>query len=149
MKSKISLLSLLLFLSLSIISCNTAHDKINQVSEKVGQAGGEVIKSVTTGVDKAFEIKIELSENLKSQGIELGKISLANDSTGTDNKVIVYIISKKDFKGTVFMRAFDNRGLEMGRVKLNLDMEKEEAKFIDFCFDSRTNIDTDSKLTIE
>ena len=147
MKTKTSLFSLLL--SLSLFSCNTAHDKINQVSEKVGQAGGEVIKSVTTGVDKAFEIKIELSENLKAQGVELGKTTLGNDSTGTDNKVSVYVIFTKDYKGSLLMKAFDNKNLEMGRVKLNLDMRKDEAKFVDFCFDIRTNIDTDSKLTIE
>src|SRR6185436_7903206 len=114
-------------------------DKINQVSEKVGQAGGEVIKSVTTGVDKAFEIKIDVSENLKSQGVELGKTTLGNDSTGTDNKVSVYIIFTKDYKGFLLMKAFDNKNLEMGRVKLNLDMKKDEAKFVDFCFDIRTN----------
>ncbi|MEO8147407.1 MAG: hypothetical protein ABI723_07210 [Bacteroidia bacterium] len=145
MKIKFGILSL----SLLLLSCNSAHEKINQVSEKVGQAGGEVIKSVSTGVEKAFDIKVELSEILKSQGINLGKVTVSNDSAGTDNKVSVYIIFTNDFNGTVTMKAFDNKNLEMGRVKINLDMKKDDAKFVDFRFDSRTNIDTDSKLTIE
>lgn len=147
MKTKIFITVILICHTLT--SCNTAHEKINEVSEKVGQAGGEVIKSVTTGVDKAFEVNVELAENLKSQGINLGKVTLSNDSTGTDNKVSVYIIFTKDFKGQLTMKAFDNKNLEMGRVKTDIEMKKDDAKFVDFKFDLRTNIDTDSKLTIE
>ena len=134
---------------LSLASCNNAQEKINKVSEKVGESGGELIKSVTTGVDKAFNVNVDLAENLKTQGITLGKVTVSNDSIGTDNKVSVYMIFTKDFKGNMIMKAFDNKNLEMGRVKIDIDMKKDDAKFFDFCFDTRTNIDTDSKLTIE
>ncbi len=134
---------------LSLTSCQSAQEKINKVSEQVGESGGELIKSVSTGVDKAFDVKIDLSANLKEQGLTLGKVTLGNDSGGTDNKVSAYLIFTKDFKGTLVMKAFDNKNLEMGRVKIDIDMKKDDAKFFDFLFDTRTNIDTDSKLTIE
>lgn len=134
---------------LSVTACHNAQDKINKVSEKVGESGGELIKSVSTGVDKAFNVNVDLAENLKAQGITLGKVTMSNDSTGTDNKVSVYMIFAKDFKGSLMMKAFDNKNLEMGRVKIDIDMKRDDAKFFDFLFDTRTNIDTDSKLTIE
>lgn len=147
MKTKIILTTLVL--SSALLSCNSAHNKINQVSEKVGQAGGELVKNVSTGVEKAFDLKIVLSEQLKSKGISLGKITLSNDSSGIDNKVSVYMIFTEDFKGSLIMKAFDNKNLEMGRTKVELLSHKGDAKYVDFCFDPRTNIDTDSKLTLE
>lgn len=133
----------------AIAACNTAQDKINAVSEKVGETGGAIVKSVSTGVEKAFDLKVELSSSLLSSGISVGKIKLSNDSSGTDNKVSVYLIFAKDYKGTLTMKAYDAKQLEMGRSKILINALKDEARFIDFSFDPRTNIDTDSKLTIE
>lgn len=140
-------------ITLSVLaqSCSSerTQDAIATTSEKVGQTAGELVKNVTTGVEKAFNIKIDISPELQNKGINLGKISLGNDSTGVDNKVSVYIIFNSDFKGTLTMKAFDNNALEMGRVQLPVEAKKNEARYCDFAFDVRTNIDRDSKLTIE
>lgn len=101
------------------------------------------------GVEQAFNINIELSDHLKQKGIKLGKVILANDSLGTDNMLNVYIIFDKDFKEPITLKAFDNRGLEMGRSKQEITATKDEARFYDFHFDKRTNIDTDSKIVME
>jgi hypothetical protein len=143
------LLFILLLTIVAIAACNTAQDKISAVSEKVGETGGAIVKSVSTGVEKAFDLKVELAPVLQSRGISVGKIKLSNDSVGTDNKVSVYLIFSKDFKGTLTMKAFDAKQLEMGRARAIVTALKDEARFIDFSFDPRTNIDTDSKLTIE
>ena len=136
---------------MSLISCSSdrAHEAIKSTSEKVGQTAGEVVKNVTTGVEKAFSINIEMSDTLKKQGISFGQIKVGNDSTGTDNKVSVYMIFTNDFSGRMTMKAFDNNNLEMGRIQMQIEAKKNDAKFFDFKFDARTNIDTDSKLTLE
>ena len=126
-----------------------AHEAIATTSEKVGQTAGELVKNVSTGVEKAFNVKIELSEKLKAKGVSFGQIKVSNDSTGTDNKVSVYMIFSNDFNGEMIMKAFDNNNLEMGRIRISISAKKDEARFFDFVFDPRTNIDTDSKLTLE
>jgi len=46
-------------------------------------------------------------------------------------------------------KVFDRKGLEMGRARQKVTAVKGDAKFIEFHFDKRTNIDVDSKITIE
>ena len=71
------------------------------------------------------------------------------DSSGHDNILTVYMIFNTDFNGMITAKAFDKKGAEMGRVKVPVDKKKEEAGFVEFRFDPRTNIDTDSKIILE
>lgn len=140
-----------LFFVIALIQCssNDTKEKINKVGNVTGQAVGELVSGISSGVKKAFDVKIDLPKSLTDKGIRLGKTSVSSDSTGNDNLLTVYIIFNNDFKGELTAKAFDNKGLEMGRVKLNIEGKKDEAKYFDFHFDKRTKIDFDSKLTIE
>ena len=93
------------------------------------------------GVEKAFEIKIVLPENLKKKGLELGKTYVTNDSAGIDNVLMVYVIFNKPYSGTLKSKVFDANQLEMGRATAPVVAKKDEAMFIEFHFDKRTNID--------
>jgi hypothetical protein len=148
---KLKILSLLAVLALVFTSCggSDTNRKINKVGETAGEAVGELVSGVTSGVEKAYEPTIELSPALKDRGIEFGKILVSSDKEGNDNLLQVYMIFNKDFKGTLTAKAFDSKGLEMGRARQQIDQKKEDAKYIEFHFDKRTNIDKDSKLTIE
>ncbi|MBL7947365.1 MAG: hypothetical protein JNN19_00085, partial [Bacteroidia bacterium] len=85
--SCIKYLSILLCLILVLAACNssTIKEKINQAGDVAGQTAGEFIEGASKGVQKAFDVKVELSESLKSKGIELGKSTVSSDSLGTDN----------------------------------------------------------------
>jgi hypothetical protein len=141
----------LLILALLCTACvsNETKEKINEAGNETGQTVGKFVSGITHGVEKALEIKVELTQNLKDKGIEFGKISVADDSEGKDNLLIVYVIFNKDFRGTLFAKTFDNKGLEMGRAKVNISGNKEDARFIEFHFDKHTKIDSDSKISIE
>lgn len=139
-------------LLLSIISACGDSDttgKINKGGEMVGQTVGEFVSGVGSGVNKALDVKIELPEALKEKGIELGKITIADAAEGEDNLLSVYFIFQKDFNGDLTMKAFDGKNLEMGRSKIHVSGKKDEAAFFDFTFDKRTNIDNDSRITLE
>ena len=148
MKTK---LMICVFFALVLIQCSSKGTKenINKVGNVTGQAVGELVSGISSGVKKAFDVKIELQKNLADQGISFGKITVTSDSSGTDNLLTVYVIFNKDFKGALTAKAFDNKGLEMGRVKLTIEGKKDEAKYFEFHFDKRTKIAFDSKLTIE
>lgn len=136
---------------LLIYSCNSSSikEKINKAGDIAGQATGEFAEGVAKGVNKAFDVQIDLPQSLKDKGISFGKISVTSDSAGTDNLLSVYVIFNNDFNGTLTAKAFDDKGLEMGRVAVPVEGKASEAKFIDFHFDKRTNIDSKNRLTIE
>lgn len=132
-----------------LISCNSAHQKINDVGEKVGEATGEMVQKVTTGVENALELKVEFSDSLKKSNISRGKIILADSAGGRDNLVSIYLVYPIAFKGALSLKAFDSKGLEMGRASASVNAQKDDAAYVDFLFDRRTNIDYNSKLILD
>jgi hypothetical protein len=142
---------ILIFIVSLFASCvsNETKEKINEAGNETGQTVGKFVTGITHGVENALVVKVELSQILKDKGIEFGKITVTNDSEGKDNLLNVYVIFNKDFKGTMFAKAFDAKGLEMGRAKITISGNKEEARFVEFHFDKHTKIESDSRITIE
>lgn len=68
---------------------------------------------------------------------------------GEDNLLIVYTIFHSDYNDTIMAKVFDENTQEMGRTTAIVSAKKDEAKFIEFHFDKRTNIDSEHKITIE
>ncbi len=145
------LISLCVFTLALLAACSSdsAKKNISKAGDAAGQAVGEFVSGVSTGVQKAFDMTVELPKSLETKGIKFGKITVQNDAQGTDNLLTVYFIFEKDFDETLLVKVFDRKGLEMGRAKQKVAGTKGDAKFIEFHFDKHTNIDVDSKLTIE
>jgi hypothetical protein len=126
-----------------------AKETINAGGEIVGKTVGEFSKGVSTGVDETFEIKIDAAPELAQEGISLGKIELKSINGGHDNLVNTYLIFSKDVKKSLVLKAFDSKNLEMGRSVLEIKAKANDAAFFGFALDTLTNIDADSKLTLE
>lgn len=142
---------IILVLLLWIFSCSTDNIKegINKVGDAAGQTAGEFIEGAAKGVEKAFDVKVTLPENLKQHGIEFGKTYVTSDTIGTDNLLMVYVIFNKPYTDTLVAKVFDDQHLEMGRVSSVVSGLQNEAKFVEFHFDKRTNIDSKNVLTVE
>ncbi len=138
------------YICVLLAACNGANvnEKIQNASEKAGQAVSEMAKGVSKGVKSSFEIHISKTDSNSLKAIDFGKIELKSKD-GTDNMLSIYFIFKKDFSRKLLIKVYDNKGLEMGRSSQVVKGKKDEAGFIDFIFDKRTNIDNDSKITIE
>jgi hypothetical protein len=131
-------------------SCRSCSKKLG---DKVGESVGEFSEGVAKGAEKAFDIEVNASEDLKNKGVNVGKVLLGSDTAkanrGHDNKLSVYLIFDKDYKDVVRVRVTDAKGLEIGRSKDSVDAKQGDAGYYDFYFDRRTNIDSDSKIIIE
>ena len=138
-----------LFITFNACTSPETKDNINKVGDAAGQAVGEFVEGVTHGVQKAFDVRIDVPQNLLEKGIKFGKTSVTNDSTGTDNLLLIYMIFENVYSGEMTAKAFDNKGSEMGRVTVTVSGKKNETKFIEFHFDKHTNIDSDSKIILE
>ncbi|MCW3103082.1 MAG: hypothetical protein JWO09_1522 [Bacteroidetes bacterium] len=133
-----------------LFSCSSdaVKEKINSAGDLAGQTVGEFSKGLGNGVTKAFDVNITLSPPLLARGLKMGK-NTVNSETGTDNVLNAYFIFEKDFSETLVSKVFDAKGQEMGRTTAVVEGKRGEAKFVDFSFDQHTNIDSDSKITIE
>ena len=142
----------LLALSLAL-SCSDVKEKtkntINKGGEVVGETATEFIEGVTEGVDRTLDSKIVVSEGLKSQGIGTGKFYIESDSLGKDNKLVIYLITEKDFKGSLIFKVLDKKGLETGRKAVTLNRKAGEAAYQDITFDQRTDIEVKSTIQID
>lgn len=132
---------------------NTTEEVANKTAAtKAGEILGGSTRSFADGVgeglDKAGNSSIKLSENLSKKGIKLGGHKIETLS-GNDNKISIYFIFEEDFTGIITVKAFDKQMQEVGRVKQELSGKKDDAGYIDFVFDERTNIDPKYTITIE
>ncbi len=148
MKTKIILLSLVALL-FTACSKDKINEKINKTGNVAGEAVGEFASGVSSGVEKATTPKITLSDALQKKGFALGKSTVSNSAEGKDNVLSQYFIFGADYKGDIIVRVLDSKDMEMGRVKATINAKKDEASYIDFTFDKRTDIDNDSKIIIE
>lgn len=144
--------TLYLFAAIALLfsSCKSCS---NKVGSTVGESIGEFTEGVGKGAEKAFDIEVTPSANLKAKGISVGKVLLDSDTTaankGHDNMLSIYLIFDKDFNDGVTVRVTDAKGLEIGRHKDTIVATGGHAGYYDFRFDKRTNIDSDSKIIIE
>jgi hypothetical protein len=144
----------LLIFATACVSCGRINQKtketINEGGEAVGKTATEFFEGVSEGVDKTLQCKIVLSQDLRDKGLQTGKFSIAADTSGGQNNVLVlYVIFDQDFSGSVSAKSFDKTGLETGRTKLVIEGKAGEAKYYDFVFDKRTYIEAKSRITIE
>jgi len=138
------------FIALFAVACGSStKEKINKVGDVTGQAVGQFVAGVSHGVEKAIDVHVELPAGLASKGIKFGKSSVTSDSSGSDNLLLLYVIFDQDFSGQFTAKAFDNKNQEMGRASQLVSGKKNEARFFEFHFGERTNIDSDSRLTVE
>ena len=144
---------LILLIFPAFLSCNSAKEKAKDVVSKAAETAGEVtteaVKGVKAGIDKSLDCNIELSQSLKDKGIETGKMIISGSTDSSSNILSAYFVFNKDFSSVVSVKIFDKKGLEYGRLQKKIQCKKGEAAFIDFVFDSRTDIENKSKFIIE
>lgn len=151
---KISINYFLIIILLGFISCNRIAHKtnntVNRGGEVIGETATEFFEGVTEGVDKTLECDIILSSNLLKDGLKTGSYAIKNKSSGGENNLLtLYLIFNKDFDKIVYAKAFDKKGLEIGRSKLHISGINGEANYFDFEFDKRTYIGVRNKIVIE
>jgi hypothetical protein len=132
-------------------SCRTdeGNERLANTGKKVGESAATAVKSLKSGIEKATKLNIELSENLKTRGLTAGKVALDSKDGGRHNMLNIYMIFDKKINRNVSVKVYNSQGQEIGRCKALVSGDAGEAKFVDFIFDKRTNIDRDNKIIME
>lgn len=115
----------------------------------MARAGSEFVDGVSKGVEKSFQNEVIFSDELEKEGLAPGKISISSADSATDNILTAYLVFGNNIDRKVTVKVFNGEGQEYGRVSQIIKGQKDEAKYIDFVFDKRTNIDGKGKITFE
>jgi len=149
MKLLISFLTVIVILT----SCNRvkqgAKGTINKTGQVVGTGASEFFGGVKEGVDRTFQCTVSLSDSLKMKGLDIGKFAITDSNTNNDYMLTCYFIFNKDFKQTIMVKVLDKTGKEYGRAKMDIQGIKGDAKYCDFNFDKRTDIESKSTFIME
>lgn len=137
----------------SLVACGRVAEgtksALNKGGEFAGAAATEVVEGMATGVEKTWSIDVTLSEELKAKGISLGKTMVEEDSAGTDNILVLYVISSSDFSGPITAIAIDQQGREYGRVSTNLNLAANGADYFTLRFQGRTDLERKSRVVLQ
>lgn len=138
---------------LCLCSCDWAAEKskkaVNKSGELVGKAGSEFADGLSKGIEQSFNSKVEISQDLRIKGLETGKVTFHGTDSTSDNVVTAYLIFNNNINQLITVKVFDVNGDEYGRSSQQVAGNKGEAKYFDFPFDPRTNIDGKGKITFE
>jgi hypothetical protein len=145
---------ILVLLTVGLLSsCNWFKQKtkstVNKSGEIVAKTGSEFVDGVSKGVEKTFQTEVIISDELKRIGLKNGKVIISSTDSTTDNILTTYLIFDNDIEREITVKVFNESGLEYGRVTEAVKGKKNEAKYVDFVFDRRTNIDGKGKATFE
>jgi hypothetical protein len=153
---KMYLIAIVASAALITNACNrvkeTAKDTVNQAGNVAGQAAGEFIEGAAGGVDKVYELKVELGKDLLAAGLKTGKCKFESDTLqrgAIDNVAVIYLIFDKAVSKSVTAKAFDIKGQEMGRKMIKIQGAAGSAGYLHIPFDKETDLDTDSKVILE
>lgn len=120
-----------------LVGCGKQGDKI---ADKAGDAVGQHLTEFTKGIGKGIDKKMMVDVTVKPEVYALGLTNTFAKSLGLDEfkkGFTVYFIASQSVSNTVVAWAFNADGLEIGRTKKQIVMEKDDAKYITFEFDSQ------------
>ncbi len=132
--------------------CNWAEDRTKRVLNKGGELAGsaatEVIEGVTTGVERSWDVRVELSPELAGRGLAVGKTTLEADSTGRYNRIVVYLSAAQEFTDTLTAIAMDQNALEMGRTRVPVSRGADSGDHILIQFQQYTDLERKSRVVL-
>jgi hypothetical protein len=143
----------ILLTPLIFASCDWAKDKVKKTAHKSGEiiaeTGSEFADGASNGIENTFSNDVVISEELKKGGLKTGKITVHGTDSSTDNIITAYLIFDNAIDRNISVKVFDGNGQEYGRAMMAVKGQKNEAKYVDFVFDKRTNINSKGKITFE
>jgi hypothetical protein len=128
----IAILSLLAAL---LIGCGKKDDSL---ANRAGESIGKQLTDFTKGVGKGIDQKMSVEVSLGPEVLALGLTNTVAKSLGLDaNKkgISVYFIASQSVSNTVIARALNADGVEIGRCKKPVVMQKDDAAYVTFEFD--------------
>ncbi|MDW8851346.1 hypothetical protein SD960_14670 [Flavobacterium sp. MMLR14_040] len=111
---------------------------------------GDVIKGINSGMSESINnSKVIADPGFTANFDECKAEKIYGADAEKHKKVTIYLIAKKDFKGKILLKAFNEDKKEIGRSNMEVSIKKDDAKYVDFEFDERTHLLQTEYFTIK
>lgn len=119
-----------------LVGCGKKEDSI---AKRVGEAIGQQATDFTTGVGKGIDQKMMVQVSLTPQVQVLGLTNTIAKSLGigSTNGISIYFIASQSVSNTLVARALNAGGVEVGRARKLVVMQKDDATYVNFNFDDQ------------
>ena len=116
-----------------VAGCGKKEDGIaKKVGETIGQQATDFAKGVGRGIEQKMMVQVSLTSQLKALG--LTNTIAKSLGMGSTNSISVYLIASQTISNTLVARALNPDGIEVGRAKAPVAMEKDDAAYVTFTF---------------
>ena len=133
MNKSITTLSLLAAL---LMGCGKKGDSL---ADKAGESIGRQVTDFTKGVGRGIDQQMTVEVSLRPEVQALGLTNTIAKSLGLDlskKGISVYFIASQTVSTTLVVRALNTDGLEIGRAKKQVTMQRDDASYVTFEFES-------------
>ena len=116
-----------------LVGCGKKEDSI---AKKAGETVGQQLTDFTKGVGKGIDQKmmVQISLNPQVQAIGLTNTIAKSLGMGSTNGISIYLIASQSVSNTLVARALNAEGVEVGRARKLVIMQKDDANYVTFNF---------------
>ena len=115
-------------------------DDGKSVAKSAGSRVGETVTDFASGIGEGVDKRMEVTLDLSPKCADLGLSKTVAKSLGLKEGISVYVISERPVSGQLVCRAINEGGDEVGRSKVDVEFEADDAQYVTFTFD--TEMDT-------
>ena len=116
--------------------CGKNDDSLaKKVGEKLGQQATDFTKGIGKGIDQQMVVHASLSPQV--QAIGLTNTIAKSLGIGSTNGFSIYLIASQNVSNSLIARALNADGIEVGRSKKLVVMQKNDAAYVTFVFEEQ------------
>lgn len=119
-----------------LVGCGKKEDSIaKRVGETIGQQATDFTKGIGKGIDQKMMVHVSLTPQV--QGLGLTNTIAKSSGLGSTNGISIYFIASQSVSNTLIARALNSEGVEVGRSRRLIVMQKDDANYVNFSFDNQ------------
>jgi len=117
-----------------LVGCGKKEDSIaKKVGEVIGQQATDFTKGVGKGIDQQMMVQVSLTPLVQVLG--LTNTIAKSLGIGSTNGISIYLVASQSVSNTLVARALNANGVEVGRAKKLVIMQKDDATYVTFNFE--------------
>jgi hypothetical protein len=125
---------LLVALAVVIAGCGKSGESIaDKAGESVGRHVTDFTKGVGRGIDQQMAVEVSLAPDVQALGLT-NTVAKALGLDSTKKGITVYLISSRSVSNTLVARALNADGLEIGRARSEVVLDRDDAGYVKFEF---------------
>jgi len=131
--------TLFCLLTALLMGCDKKDESIAmKAGEKIGQQVTDFTKGVGKGIDQKMMVQVSLSPQVQALGLT-NTIAKSLGLGGT-NGISVYFIASQSISNTLVVKALNWEGVEVGRARKLVVMQKDDATYVTFSFEDQMDM---------